>query len=277
MDEEYLELQSILLEIIKANKRAPIKGDESLNAAESLAVKFYEHSASIVYLYKDTILPEINLRFFDLASLNIIARAMIETFLVFYYVFSEPSNYEQKEFRYLAYWISGLIERQNYPIESPQGKLILSNEKKVIDNIIGRLENNPYYTGLEEKHKERIIKRGEWRFKSWTDIALSAGLNKSNSKAFYKFLCGFAHSGSLTLQHIHQTVSKNEKIILFQATVSLLKIALANLILSYCAYFPKAQEYYSKLEERNYLVKLWKEVGATEMKDIEIDWSKLNK
>lgn len=276
MDEEYLELQKILLEVIQANKGVPVKEDDRFIDAESLAVKFFEHSASIVYLYKDTVLPEIRLKFFDLASLNIISRAMIENFLVFYYVFSEPQNEDEKDFRYLVYWISGLIERQNYPIESPQGKIILVNEKKVIDKIIKRLENNSFYNNLGNKQKDKILIRGEWRFKSWSDIALSAGLNESNSKAFYKFLCGYAHSGSLSLQQIHQTVSKADKIKLFQGTISLLKIAFANLILSYCNYFPKAQEYYNKIEERNYLVKLWKDVGSTEMKDIEMDWSKLN-
>ena len=201
---------------------------------------------------------------------------MIENFLVFFYVFSEPENDEEKDFRYLVYWISGLIERRNYPIESPQGKLILASEKKVIDKIIKRLEKNSYFRNLDKKQKERILKRGEWRFKSWTDIALSAGLNESNSKAFYKFLCGYAHSGNLSLQQIHQSVSKAKKVKLFEATVSLLKIAFANLILSYCNYFPKAKIYFDLLGERVYLVKLWADVGSTEMKDIEIDWSKLD-
>ena len=71
MDEEYLELQKILLEVIQANKGVPVKEDDRFIDAESLAVKFFEHSASIVYLYKDTALPEIKLKFFDLASLNI--------------------------------------------------------------------------------------------------------------------------------------------------------------------------------------------------------------
>ena len=276
MDEEFSELQKSLLEVIEANKGVPVREDDRFIDAESLAVKFFQHSASICYLYNDTLLPDIKLKFFDLASLNIIARAMIENFLVFFYVFSEPENDEEKDFRYLVYWISGLIERRNYPIESPQGKLILAHEKKIIDTIIKRLEKNSYFNNLEIKQKERILKRGEWRFKSWTDIALSAGLNESNSKSFYKFLCGYAHSGSLSLQQIHQTVSKANKVKLFEATISLLKIAFANLILSYCNYFPKAKMCFDQLGERAYLVKLWADVGSTEMKDIEIDWSKLD-
>ena len=276
MDEEYLELQKILLEIVEANKGVPVKEDDRFIDAESLAVKFFEHSASIVFLYKDTTLPEIKLRFFDLASLNIIARAMIENFLVFYYVFSEPKNDEEKDFRYLVYWISGLIERQNYSIESPQGKIILANERIVIEKIIERLEKNSHFIDLGQKQRERILRRGEWGLKVWTEIALSAGLNESNSNAFYKFLCGYAHSGSLSLQQIQQTVTKADKRRLFEATISLLNIAFANLILCYCNYFPKAKNYFDQLTERRNLVKLWKDVGSTEMKDIEVDWSKLN-
>jgi len=277
MDDEYLTLQKILLEIIEANKSVPSIKDNRFIDAEGLAVKLFEHTASISYLYKDTLVPEINLRIFDLASLNIIARAIIENYLVFYYVFMEPKSEEEKDFRYMVYTLSGLVERQNYPIESPQGKVILKNEKKIIDNIIAKLERNIFFTELKKNEKDRILKRGEWRFKSWSDIALSAGLNKSNSKAFYKFLCGYAHSGSLSLKQIHQIVPKEVKKDLFNATLSLLKIAISNMIISYCNYFPKALEHYETLGEKRYLVKLWVDVGKTEMKDIETDWSKLNK
>lgn len=275
MDEEYLSLQKILLEIIVANKGVPAIGDDRVIDAEGLAVKLFEHTASIGYLYKDTLMPEINLRIFDLATLNVIARAIIENFLVFYYVFIEPQNKEEEDFRYMTYHLSGLIERQNYPIESPQGKIILSNEKKVIDSIISKLEKNKYFLEMKKEDKNKLLNWGEWRFKGWSNIALSAGLNESNSKAFYKLLCGYSHSGSLSLQQIHQTVSKQDKIKLFNGTLSLLKIAIANMIISYCHYFPKALAFYMENIESKLLVKLWIDVGKTEMKDIEVDWSKL--
>jgi hypothetical protein len=221
------------------------------------------------------VIPEINLRIFDLATLNVIARAIIENFLVFYYVFVEPQNKEEEDFRYMIYCISGLIERQNYPIESPQGKIILANEKKLIDSVVSKLEKNNYFIQLKKEDKYKLLEWGEWRFKSWSHIALSAGLNESNSKAFYKFLCGYSHSGSLSLQQIHQTASKEEKIKLFNGTLSLIKIAIANMILSYCNYFPKALAFYLENIELKQLVKLWVDVGQTEMKDIEMDWSKL--
>ena len=275
MDDEYLSLQKILLAIIEANKGVPAIEDDRVIDAEGLAVKLFEHTASISYLYGDTIIPEINLRIFDLATLNIIARAIIENFLVFYYVFAEPQNKEEEDFRYMIYRLSGLIERQNYPIESPQGKIILSNEKKVIDSLLSKLEKNKYFIEMKNDDKNKLLSWGEWRFKSWSNIALSAGLNKSNSKAFYKLLCGYSHSGSLSLQQIHQTVSKRDKIKLFNGTLSLLKIAIANMIISYCNYFPKALAFYLENIEPKCLVKLWIDVGKTEMKDIEVDWSKL--
>lgn len=275
MDDEYLSLQKILLAIIEGNKGVPAIEDDRVIDAEGLAVKLFEHTASISYLYGDTIIPEIKLRIFDLATLNVIARAIIENFLVFYYVFAEPQNKEEEDFRYMIYRLSGLIERQNYPIESPQGKIILSNEKKVIDGLISKLEKNKYFIEMKNDDKNKLLNWGEWRFKSWSNIALSAGLNESNSKAFYKLLCGYSHSGNLSLQQIHQTVSKQDKIKLFNSTLSLLKIAIANMIISYCNYFPKALAFYLENIEPKYLVKLWIDVGKTEMKDIEVDWSKL--
>lgn len=118
----------------------PALEDNRVIDAEGLAVKLFEHSASINYLYKDTVIPEINLRIFDLAIPKCYCSCNNWKFLVFYYVFVEPQNKEEEDFRYFAYCLSGLIERQNYPIESPKGKIILTNEKKVIDNLICKLE-----------------------------------------------------------------------------------------------------------------------------------------
>ncbi len=276
MDDEYLTLQKILLGAIQANKGVPVKEDDRILFAEGLAVKLLDHTFSINYLYNDTSVPELKLKFFNLASLNIIARAIIENFLVFHYIFIEPTKGDEEDFRFLVYWLSGFVERRNYPIESPQGKKILENEKKIIDNITSKLDNNSFFNRLSEKDKRKILEKGEWRFKNWSEIALSTGLNESNSKAFYKFLCGYAHSGSLSLQQIHQTVSKPEKMELFNATLCLLKIAISNMIVAYCKYFSKAQEYYDQVGIDKFLVELWIDVGKMEMKDIEVDWSGLN-
>jgi len=276
MDKEFLILQKILLSIIQANKGVPALNDDRVIDAESLAVKLFEHSASISYLYSDTFISEISLRIFDLATLNVVSRAILENFLVFYYLFVDPKNMEEEDFRYFSYRLSGLIERKNYPIESPQGKIILENEKKIIDRLLNQLEKNKYYIELSRENKRRLLEWGEWRIKGWSQIALSAGLNHSNSNAFYKFLCGYSHSGSLSLQQNHQTVRKEEKIKLFDGTLSLLKIAISNMIISYCTYFPKALKHYLENIDQQQLVKLWVDVGRMEMKDIEIDWSRLD-
>ena len=273
-DGEYKILIEILLQCIEANKGVEAGSDDRILDAESLAIKLFNHSATIKYIYGGTPIPNHQKIFFDLPSLNVIARAIIENFLVFHYVYIQPKDKEEENFRYLSYWLSGLIERQKYPLESPQGKELIENEKKIIDHIVSQLNTNRYYLALSNEFQKKIISRGEWRLHSWADIGISAKLNETYAKAFYRFLCGYAHSGNLSIRQLHQAIKNDEKIRLFAPSLSLVKIAIANMIVSYCKYFPKAQTYYNSINHN--IVQLWIDVGSTDMKDVEVDWSKLD-
>jgi len=121
-EREYIKLLEILIRVAEANKGQVAGIDDRILDAEGLLLKFFGHTASFLYLYKSTTLPDIHVSFFDSASIDVLARAALETLLVFHYVFEAPTSEEEKDFRYIAWSLAGLLERQNFPAQSPKGK-----------------------------------------------------------------------------------------------------------------------------------------------------------
>lgn len=183
-EEDYLELLKALLEVIEVNKGTAAGEDNRVLDAEGLAIKCFSHACSLLYLLRGTNVPDLGAAFFDPGSINVLGRAMLESFLVFYYIFVDPETTEEETFRYHSWLYKDLLERQKFPAKSPEGKKILESEKTAISALRGEIEGSNSYANLKSKQKQSLIEGREWRFKGWKKIALSAGLSEVHSSAF---------------------------------------------------------------------------------------------
>ena len=179
-----------------------------------------------------------HINFFDSASINIVSRAAFETFLIFHHIFIQPTSIGKRDFRYISWVLSGLIERQNFPILSQKGKKQIEHEKEIIDTCIDRLKTNKHFAALSPKQKRTIIEKGNWRFLSWADLAVKAGLDATHGTSFYKYLCGYAHSSNLSVLQIREARSKHIQKELSASAMTLIMISMANMIKAYCDLFP---------------------------------------
>jgi len=235
-EKEYIELLNIFTQVVEANKGTPSIGDERLLDAEGLALKFFGHVISTLYLYRgitirDFMIPITN--FPDATSIHVLGRAAIETFLIFHYIFVEPENKSEKDFKYFSWQIAGLLECQNFPVWSQDARKQLKQEKEIIINFKKKLEDNSVFKDLSQKEKRKVLEKGLWRLKSWKDIGLSAGFSEIYSQSYYSYLCGYAHSGNLSILQWRQAKSYKEKRALSDSTMNLILIAIANMIKFY--------------------------------------------
>ena len=116
-EQEYLKLLDLLYRVVEANRGQPI-GDDRLLDAEGVATKFFLHATSALYLARETRVPDFPggaLQFVDPGSVSVLARATLEAFLAFHYVFAEPTTDEERRYRYCAWKIAGLMKRQGFP------------------------------------------------------------------------------------------------------------------------------------------------------------------
>ena len=164
-ESDYLKLLNIFIKVVESAKGTKSKNDERLLDAEGLSLKFFGHLVSVLYLYRGINIPDMLIpinKYPDTPSLNVIARAAFETFLVFHHVFIAPSTYDEKDFRYYSWLIAGLITRQNFIVYSPQGKRIQEEEKKYLEAIKEKIKINPIFLRLNRKQQKDILCYGKW-------------------------------------------------------------------------------------------------------------------
>lgn len=270
-DQEYLKLLDVLIKVTEANKGMPAGADDRVLDAEGLALKFFYHACSAFYLYRSTTVPEIMATFFDAGSINVLGRAALETFLVFHYVFVDPTSDQQKDFRYFSWLLAGLLERQEYPVQSSKGRKLLSVEKSLIAPLQEKLANNPYLLKLKHKQQKKLLQKGKWRLHSWKEIGLSAGFDESHAKGLYHYLSGYAHAGNISVLQLRQAGTAVSQKDLCAATITVIMIALANMIKSYCQIFPKSQSVLTQDRNGSKLVDIWITVGSSSTEYIDID------
>ena len=275
-EEEYLELLQAFFEVVEANKGISAGGDDRVLDAEGLAIKCFSHACSLLYLLRGTNVPDLGAAFFDPGSINVLGRAMLESFLVFFYLFVDPENIEEETFRYHCWHYKDLLERQGFPARSPEGKESLRAEKTVVSEIRSKIEASNSYAKLTPKQKQSLIEGREWRFKGWKKIALSAGLSEVHSDSFYTYLCSYAHAGSLSVLQMRQCETAAHQQSLVGATMGLAMICLASMTQSYCTYFPKSCSVLEKNEHHKKIIEMWAEIGASNLEEVDVDWEALN-
>ncbi|MHA1336275.1 MAG: DUF5677 domain-containing protein [Promethearchaeota archaeon] len=274
---DLLQLLNIFAEIVEANKGTPSGKDLRVIDAESLALKFFGHSISALYLYRGVDIPDLILpikNFPDPFSFDVLIRAAFESFLVFYFIYIDSKNDDEADLRYYSWEIAGLYQRQKYPVTLEENITKQQKEKEIILSIENKIKENLIFNSLPNKKKQKYfdnLKKGNWRlvinkdkffYKGWIAIAQSAGFTELNSKHIYNFLCEHAHSGNISATQVSQSFDFRIRRELMEGTLGLLLICVASFIKSYLDYFPKSKElYFSKYPEPN-IVSFWIDIGT---------------
>ncbi len=263
IETEFLELLRVLLRVAEANKDLPAGDDDRVLDAEGLALKCFFHAASMFAMSRGTVVQEIGANFFDPASVNVLGRATVESFLVFHHLFVSPDSEAERDLRYQSWLLADLLERQEFPDPSPNGRRLLQEERSQIEDVQSKIRANPRFAELTCKQQRRLLEEKDWRRgMSWTKIARTAGLSDVNARIFYRYLCSYAHAGSLSVRQLREAKSAEAQRSLLPATMKAVMIALANLIGSYCLVFPRSHAALDGDSRGSALVDTWVYVGS---------------
>jgi hypothetical protein len=260
LEQDYLGLVGTLIRVAEANAGEP--ADDRILDAEGLAQKFLSHALSAFYLYRATRVPELGANFFDPASINVISRAALETFLVFHYIYLDPKRPSELAGRYGSWVLAGYLDRHHFPVTSPEGKRIHESDSLRIASLRTELRGSSFFLALTKK-QQRLIMKGQWRLPSWYSIARSAGLNEIHAKSFYSYVCGYAHSGNLSVSQIREAQTASLQKSLIPGSMGEIMVATANVVRGYCSLFPKAATALAAAPDRERLVDVWVGVGQS--------------
>ena len=257
---QYLTLLYLLGKVSEGQTRLVDQNNSRLEDAEGLVVKFYFHSISVFYLWQGSIincppLPRIDC--VDVSSITAVARAALEAFLTFHHVFVAPTSEEVRDFRYWAWLLSGLCERQRFPATEPKHQEQKGNEKRMIEELHSKLVRNSQFTKLSRSQKKNV-KKGRWRLSGWKELARDTGLNELHASTIYGYLSGYAHSDSLSVLQVYHAQPRARQEKLATIPVKTTMIATANMVFLYCDVFPGGKTVLDQNSKETKIAQFWR-------------------
>jgi hypothetical protein len=270
-ERDYSTLIDLFIELVQSRvgKKIP-PGDGWLNDAQVLALKLFRHLVSMQTLATGATVEQKGVPaifFVDHASVKVVARAALETYLVFYYLYGS-SDLSLCEFRHKTWCLGGLADRQKFSIFMPQHHEILAREQNEMREIRSQIEKSPHMADYSEKQRNRLLE-GEWRTGSgWADLGKSAGFHEKYFKNVYGYLCGYSHASYLSVLQVGQAAqSIEDQKMLTSSILGVGVVLMAHFAFSYTAAFESAGAVLSANPSAKRIAEKWR-FGAEDMTEI---------
>ena len=237
---EYSELLDLFIQLVESQAGKEIKsGDEWLNNAQVLSTKLFRHLVSMQTLAMGATIDHKSipaLFFVDHASVKVVARAALETYLVFFYLYGN-SDRSLCEFRHKTWRLGGLVDRQQFSVFTEQGQKVLASERRSIEELRSKIESSPEIHTYTEKQRKKLLE-GEWRIgNGWTDLGVKAGFYEKYFKNIYGYLCGYSHSSYLSALQVGQAQSIADQQMLAKSILGIGTVLMAHFAFTYSTVF----------------------------------------
>jgi len=265
--EAYLQLLDLTFQVANSLNGKPAP-NYRIPDCNKLAQKLYSHAATIYWLSQGTYAPipkPEGTHFIDFASVAVITRATLETYLTMYELFFELISEDEQEFRH-AYWLlSGFIVREKYLSNRPQAKSLFGDSLQEIEGLRLRIQKTSHYVSLTQKQKNKCLAADLPKL-SFEKRLESADLAPKFTRTIHQYLSGYVHSDGLIAIQISQAKSEAKQDEFIQGFMYIIMIVISKMILSYRKIFPSAEAYCLAKPEIFKLAETWS--GTTQMLDL---------
>jgi hypothetical protein len=238
---KYPQLLELTYQVIQSLD-GKISPDQRWTDCQQLATKLFFHAATVYSIRQGTIilLAKQKIIFYDFASIAVIMRSAIETYLTMFEVFFEPSNDDEFEFNHALWKLSGFIVRENFssPDPSSQSQLILA--KKEIQELKTRIQSTTKYALMSPGEQKDVLKGR--RKRDWTGLLKAAGFGESYTRRIYAYYSGYVHADGLSSIQIVSAKTNKEQVENCDEHLRVMMIFMSKLIVEYAKRFPEAKK-----------------------------------
>lgn len=235
-------------------------GDEWLHDAQTLSIKLFRHLVSMQTLAAGATVEQNNIPvafFIDHASVKVVARAALETYLVFCYLYGNADR-ELSKFRHKTWQLGGLVDRQQFHASSAENRNKLLAEEQTIEKLRSEIQSSSQFQRYAQKQGAKLLK-GDWKIgNGWADIGVSAGLHKKYFKDIYGYLCGYSHSSYLSALQVGQANSIEKQKSLTQGILGVGVVVMAHYAFCYSEVFNSATAVISKNPDAKLVAEKWR-------------------
>ncbi|MCR4303864.1 MAG: DUF5677 domain-containing protein [Gallionella sp.] len=269
-DADYSTLLDLFIQLVESQAGIEIEeGSAWLNDAQVLANKLFRHLVSMRALAASTTVETTGgptVFFVDHASVKVVARAALETYLVFFYLYGTADR-SLCRFRYKTWQLGGLADRQRFHASTQQGYEVLSREKIQIEELRSDIQRLTQISEYTDKQRKKLL-GGEWRIgKGWADLGTQAGFHNKYFDNIYGYLCGYSHSSYLSALQVGQAQSIEDQQRLTQSILGIGVVLMAHFAFSYAAAFSNAESVLSAYPDARRVAEKWR-FGPKDMASI---------
>jgi|CXWL01.1.fsa_nt_gi hypothetical protein len=216
-----------------------LSNDQYLYNAEGLGKKILHHTITTRILL-DGYQYKIYERHIDFASIAVLARAALETYLTLHHVFISPKNEDEKKFK-LHSWYLGGLDRIKFKPAFEENQEKWNKESQLAEELKLKISATQYYQSLAPNNQERVLK-GEWKLDGWNQLAAAANFNKNYFRKIYSFLCRYAHSNRQSVIQIQQEGGLEKQGQMAIAFIGITMVVLAKYAFDYIEIMPNLKE-----------------------------------
>lgn len=214
---------------------------------QQLAAKLYFHAATVHWLrHNGTRCPvpgpmATGSHFFDFASVQVIARSVLETYLTMFEVFFEPTGDDERSFRHAHWQLSGLVVREGLLFENTVSLDRVFQSQQEIETLRERIRNTSRFASLTPKQQAQVLE-GRKLNRSRADLAKAAGFSEDLLGMVYSYQSGYVHADGLSGMQIMASTTQEEQIRFIDSSMRVaIMPSLSKMILSYATTFPQAR------------------------------------
>ena len=269
-NDDYSTLLDLFIRLVQSQAGQRIEpGEQWLDDAQTLSIKLFRHLVSMQTLAAGATVEQDGVPtvfFIDHASTKVIARATLETYLVFFYLYG-CADRSLSEFRHKTWRLGGLVDRQGLHTSTADHRAILIAEKQKLDPLRSEIEASPHIQVYTKKQRVKLL-GGDWRIgKSWADLGANAGLHPKYFSDVYGYLCGYSHASYASAMQVGQAKSIEDQRMLAQPILGFGVVIMAHFAFTYSNVFSSAGVVLSASPDAKRVADKWR-FGADDMATI---------
>ena len=261
-NDDYSVLLHLFVRLVEAQAGTKVEeGEAWLNDAQTLSLKLFRHLVSMQKMAEGvTVLGEDlpSIHFVDHASIKVVARAALETYLVFYYLYGN-SDRTLSEVRHKTWRLGGLTDRQSFHASTDEHQDQINRERLTVEALKAEIEVSPKLKNYTSKQRAKLLS-GEWRIgHGWADLSAHAGFHEKYFKNVYGYLCGYSHSSYLSaLQVGEASQSMEDQKQLSNAILGVGVFIMAHFSFTYSQLFTTAKQAFSTSPSAKAVAEKWR-------------------
>lgn len=265
-EQDFIVLIELFAEMIESQRLEILSSEEAWsNHAQILAEKLFKQACSVNVLLNPTLLDLQSgerIEFIDHSSATILARACLETFIVFHWIF-QGQDPALRKFRHGVWRLGGLTDRLKLHPVTDQGREIIKVTRLQVTQQIAEIEASPYLGEYKPEQIKRLLK-GDWRIGwSWTDEAVRASFNRNYFQNVYSHLCGYAHSSYISSTQMGKAQSLELQGMLGSMALQTCVHVVAKAVSFYADLFPRGRAALEAApEEARKVASAWRFTGS---------------